>query len=129
MDQIFILDRLASGATWQSSGQVLHMQNSYIETHFVKYSRQLYEKLHKQGHDIGNERIEEKKGSIVPIFFPSGFTEKGSLWVAHTSDRLHTLKRQYATIKAAGIDCDIWNVEKFRDKVPLLDPQDIWVGN
>jgi len=50
---IFSMNRLASGATWQSSGQGLHIQNTLIETHFAKYSRQLYEKLHKEGHDIG----------------------------------------------------------------------------
>jgi hypothetical protein len=44
---------LASGATWQSSGQVTHLQNTLIETQFTKYSRQLYERLHKEGHDIG----------------------------------------------------------------------------
>jgi hypothetical protein len=49
----FFIDRLASGATWQSSGQGLHIQNTLIQTHFTKYSRELYEKLHKEGHDIG----------------------------------------------------------------------------
>jgi hypothetical protein len=49
----FLIDRSASGATWQSSGQGIHIQNTLIETHLTKYSRQLYEKLHKEGHDIG----------------------------------------------------------------------------
>lgn len=47
------MNRLASGATWQGSGQGLHMQNALIQTHFIKYSKQLYEKLQKEGHDIG----------------------------------------------------------------------------
>ena len=38
---------------------------------------------------------------FVYLFF-LGFSEKGSLWVAQTSDRLHTLKRQYSIIKALG---------------------------
>jgi hypothetical protein len=50
-----IENRLASGATWQSSGQVSHIQNTFIETHFTQYSRQLYERLHKEGHDIGKK--------------------------------------------------------------------------
>ena len=57
-----------------------------------------------------------------------GFSEKGSLWVAQTSDRLHTLKRQYATTKALGINCEILNVEKLVEKVPIIDPHEIWVG-
>jgi hypothetical protein len=57
---IYLIVRLASGATWQSSGQVLHIQNSVIETHFVKYSRQLYEKLHNKGHDIGKIRTKSR---------------------------------------------------------------------
>ncbi len=52
-NKIFSINRSASGATWQSSGQGLHIQNALIETHFTKYSRQLYEKLQKDGHDIG----------------------------------------------------------------------------
>lgn len=53
------MDRLASGATWQSGGQGLHIQNTLIQTHFTKYSRALYEKLHNQGHDIGKSLIEK----------------------------------------------------------------------
>lgn len=37
------------------------MQNTAVETQFAKYSRQLYERLHKEGHDIG--RVE--KDAIV----------------------------------------------------------------
>lgn len=118
--------RLASGTTWQSSGQVLHMQNSVIETHFVKYSRQLYEKLHKEGHDIGNS-ILRLAGVFYLFSLSTGFSEKGSLWVAKTSDRLHTLKRQYAIIKALGINCEILNVENFKEKIPIIDPHEIWV--
>lgn len=62
------------------------------------------------------------------ISIGSGFTEKGSLWVAQTSDRLHTLKRQYAIINAIGINCQILNVEKFKEKVPLIDPHEVWVS-
>ncbi|CAF0809117.1 unnamed protein product [Adineta steineri] len=39
-----------------------------------------------------------------------GFIEKGSLWVAQTSGRLHTLKRQYSTTNALGIDCALLRV-------------------
>jgi hypothetical protein len=48
--------------------------------------------------------------------------------MAQTSDRLHTLKRQYAIIKALGINCDILNVDKFREKMPVIDPTEIWVS-
>jgi len=58
-----------------------------------------------------------------------GFIEKGSLWVAQTADRLHTLKRQYAIIKALGINCEIFNVEKIKEKIPIIDPYEIWVKN
>ena len=58
-----------------------------------------------------------------------GFTEKGSLWVAQTSDRLHTLKRQYTIIKALGINCEILNVEKLKAKLPIMDPHEVWVIN
>ena len=56
-----------------------------------------------------------------------GFSEKGSLWVAQTSDRLHTLKRQYSIIKALDINCEILNVEKLKEKVPIMDPHEVWV--
>lgn len=87
----------------------MHIQNTLIQTHFVKYSRELYRQLHEQGHDIG-------------------FSEKGSLWIAQTSDRLHTLKRQYASIKALGINCETLNVERIREKLPIIDPHEIWVN-
>ena len=102
--------KLASGSTWQSAGQCAHIQNTLIQTHFVKYSRDLYRQLQSQGHDIG-------------------FSQKGSLWLAQTSDRLHTLKRQYAIIKALGINCEILNVEKIQEKLPMIDPHEIWVRN
>ncbi|UJR10013.1 hypothetical protein I4U23_014236 [Adineta vaga] len=101
--------KLASGSTWQSSGQVSHLRNTVVETHFIKYSRQLYERLYKEGYDIG-------------------FNEKGSLWVAQTSDRLHTLKRQYSVTKALGVNCEILNREKLQAKVPIIDPHEIWGG-
>jgi hypothetical protein len=56
-----------------------------------------------------------------------GFNEKGSLWVAQTSDRLHTLKRQYSIIKALEIDSEILSVEKLKEKVPIIDPYEVWV--
>lgn len=99
--------KLASGSTWQSSGRVSNLQNTFIETHFTKYSRQLYERLHREGHDIG-------------------YMDKGSLWVAQTSDRLHTLKRQYSITNALGVDCEILNLDKLKEKVPLIDPYEIW---
>jgi hypothetical protein len=56
-----------------------------------------------------------------------GFTEKGSLWVAQTADRLHTLKRQYAMINAMGVTSEIFNVDKIQSKIPIIDPHEIWV--
>jgi hypothetical protein len=64
---------------------------------------------------------------INVISFRLGFTEKGSLWVAQTSDRLHTLKRQYATINALGINCEILNVDRIKEKVPIIDSHETWV--
>ena len=32
---------------------VSHLKNTVIKINFTKYSRQLYERLHKEGHDIG----------------------------------------------------------------------------
>ena len=123
---LFSLSRLASGATWQSSGQVSHLQNTLIETHFAKYSKQLYERLQREGHNIGQSA--RRRSNIRWDQFLSGYSETGSLWVAQTSDRLHTLKRQYATIKALGINSEIFNVEQLKAKVPIIDPHEIWVG-
>ncbi|CAF1044439.1 unnamed protein product [Adineta ricciae] len=111
VEDILLIEKskLASGATWQSSGQGIHLQNTLIQTHLTKYSKQLYEKLERDGHDIG-------------------YAEKGSVWVAQTSDRLHTLKRQYATIKPLGIACEILNLEKIKEKLPIIDPHEIWGG-
>lgn len=123
---LFSLSRLASGATWQSSGQVSHLQNTLIETHFAKYSKQLYERLQNEGHNIGQNT--RRRSNIRSRQFLSGYSETGSLWVAQTSDRLHTLKRQYATIKALGINSEIFDVEQLKAKVPIIDPHEIWVG-
>ena len=71
--------------------------------------------------DYRNARSEDPLCSL-------GFSEKSSLWMAQTSDRLHTLKRQYAIIKALGINCEILNVDKFRETMPIIDPSDIWVS-
>ncbi len=81
--------------------------------------------MHKEGHNIGK---------TFHVFFYDdnflllGFSEKGSLWVAQTSDRLHTLKRQYSIIKALAINCEILSTEKLKEKVPIIDPNEIWVG-
>ena len=48
------------------------MQNTLIETHFTKYSRQLYEKLHKEGHDIGLLR-RKNLGIVIIVFFINRF--------------------------------------------------------
>ena len=56
-----------------------------------------------------------------------GFTKKGSLWIAQTSDRLHTLKRQYAIIKSLGIQCEIFSIDKIKEKLSIIDPHEIWV--
>ncbi|CAF0911000.1 unnamed protein product [Adineta ricciae] len=101
--------KLASGSTWQSSGQVTHLQKTVVETHFTKCSRELYEQLHREGHTIG-------------------FDEKGSLWVAQTADRLHTLKRQYSVTNALGLNCEILNHEKLQAKVPIINSHEIWGG-
>jgi hypothetical protein len=31
----------------------MHIQDTLIQTHFTKYSRELYERLLNEGHDIG----------------------------------------------------------------------------
>ncbi|CAF1417034.1 unnamed protein product [Adineta steineri] len=64
---------------------------------FTKYPRELYERLHKEGHNIG-------------------FIEKRSLWIAQTFDRLHTLKRQYSTTKPLRIDCEMFKSYKIKRK-------------
>lgn len=56
-----------------------------------------------------------------------GFREIGSLWVAQTPDRLHTLKRQYTALKALGIKCEMLSTEKVVEKVSIIDEKDIWV--
>jgi L-2-hydroxyglutarate oxidase LhgO len=71
----------------------------------------------------------KRQNNSVSFCLLIGFIEKGSLWVAQTSDRLHTLKRQYAIIKPLGIHCEIFNVDKIKEKVPIIDPHDIWVKN
>ncbi|CAF2038902.1 unnamed protein product, partial [Rotaria magnacalcarata] len=101
--------KLASGSTWQSAGQGMHIQNTLIQTYFTKYSRELYKKLHDQGHDVG-------------------FSEKGGLWIAQTADRLHTLKRQYAIIKALDIDCELLNIDKIKERLPFINSHEIWGG-
>lgn len=71
--------------------------------------------------------------SFLNLFFLSnfiiGYSERGSIWVAQTSDRLHTLKRQYAAIKSLGVDCEILNVEKIKEKVPIIHAHKVWVNN
>jgi len=71
--------------------------------------------------------VRKFKLNCFVIWFFLGFSEKGSLWVAQTSDRLHTLKRQYSIINALGIDCEILSVEKLKEKVPIIDPHEVWV--
>jgi hypothetical protein len=44
-------------------------------------------------------------------------------------DRLHILQRQYSIIKALGVDCAILNVEKLKEKLPIIDPHEVWVLN
>ncbi|CAF3991003.1 unnamed protein product, partial [Rotaria magnacalcarata] len=121
--------KLASGSTWQSAGQGMHIQNTLIQTYFTKYSRELYKKLHDQGHDVGKFLI-ENSGFLKDSFFSLllGFSEKGGLWIAQTADRLHTLKRQYAIIKALDIDCELLNIDKIKERLPFINSHEIWGG-
>jgi hypothetical protein len=32
-------------------------------------------------------------------------------------------------IKALGINCEIFNIDKIKEKVPIIDPHEIWVKN
>ncbi|CAF1340144.1 unnamed protein product [Adineta steineri] len=63
------------------------------------------------GQDRTVSIVAEQDEKVIAKFnflYLSRFIEKGSLWVAQTFDRLHTLKRQYSTTKPLGIGYEMF---------------------
>ncbi|CAG5136045.1 unnamed protein product [Candidula unifasciata] len=103
---------LTCGTTWHSVGLVGRLRYSRTELKIVDYSRQLYERLEKEGHGLG-------------------WKQCGSLNVARTKDRLIDFKRKHAVAKTVGIEMHIVSPSEAKKLCPLMYTDDlegaIWI--
>jgi hypothetical protein len=102
-------NKIGSGTTYYTSGVLGQVKLNTSETLLSKYSSNLYEKLQKDGHQIK-------------------YVKCGSLGLATTRDRWHTVQRQCAEAKTRGIECHLLSAEECYDKFPLIRYDDLEVS-
>jgi hypothetical protein len=95
-------DRLGSGASRFSTGLVETIKVSTTETLLSKYTANLYQKLQSEDHDLSNLiQIFFKQTDYANLFliFLSEYERVGSIGLAASRDRWHTIRRQVSETK------------------------------
>jgi len=100
-------DKLTSGTTWHSAGQVRTLRPTKNFTELVRYSIDLY------------SRLEEETGQSP------GWICEGSVVVASNPDRMVSLRRQAALAGLFGVSAELLTPGEARERWPLLETGDL----
>jgi pyruvate dehydrogenase phosphatase regulatory subunit len=101
-----MISRIGSGSTHHATGICNLLKHSTTETLFSRYSVKLYEKLQNDGHNID-------------------FNKCGSLGLATTRDRWHTIKRTVSELKTSEIECQLLTAYESQEKFPNIKTSDV----
>jgi len=123
---------LGSGTTFYNTGTVETIRHSTTETLFAKYSATLYDNLQKEGHDLSKILFLVSKKIFIYSFKIllklKEYSRVGSIGLATSRDRWHTVKRLVSETKAQGIECFLLSAEECQEKFPLLRVDDVEVN-
>ena len=100
-------NRLTSGTTWHSAGQVRALRSSRNLTRMIRYSVDLYSKLEKE------------TGQSV------GWIQKGSISIATNPERFVHIKRQEALAHAYGLEARSISPMEAQERWPLMNSDDV----
>jgi glycine cleavage system aminomethyltransferase T/glycine/D-amino acid oxidase-like deaminating enzyme len=99
--------QLSCGTTWHAAGLVGQLRASESGTRLVQYSTELY------------ARLESETG------LSAGFRRCGGVIVARTEDRMVQLRRTAAVAEAFGLDCEIIDPVRARERYPIMETGDL----
>src|SRR5690625_2125561 len=99
--------RLTSGSTWHAAGLVGQLRSSASITRLLKYSVDLYKRLHEE---TGLE---------------TGWKMTGCLRLATNQDRWTEYLRLATTARSFGMEMHLLSPEETRELCPLLDVSDL----
>ncbi len=103
-------NKLASGTTWHSAGQVGQLRSSSAQTRVNKASAELYGRLEEEtGHD-------------------PGWLQCGGLQLAATQERMFQLQRQASMADVFGVEAEVISAEACREYWPMLQTDDLHGG-
>ena len=103
-------NRLASGTTWHSAGQVGQLRSSSAQTKVNKASAELYSRLKQEtGHD-------------------PGWLQCGGLQLASCNERMLQLHRNASMADVFGVEADVISPHQCRDYWPMLRIEDLVGG-
>ena len=92
---------------WHAAGLVGQLRASESGTRLVQYSTELY------------ARLESETG------LSAGFRRCGGIIVARTEDRMVQLRRTAAVAEAFGLDCEIIDPVRARERYPIMETGDL----
>ncbi|XP_072374582.1 pyruvate dehydrogenase phosphatase regulatory subunit, mitochondrial isoform X1 [Scyliorhinus torazame] len=99
--------RLAAGTTRLCGGIVSTVKHISVETKMADYSNKLY------------QRLAQETG------VQTGYIQTGSISLAHTQDRLISLRRLVSRLQVMGIPCDIISPKQVAQLHPLVNIHDL----
>jgi glycine cleavage system aminomethyltransferase T/glycine/D-amino acid oxidase-like deaminating enzyme len=102
--------RLTSGTTWHAAGLVGQLRATMNLTKLAQYTASLY------------ARLEAETGQAT------GFTQRGSISIATTSERFEELRRGAAMAKTFGLEVHDISAQEIKKKWPLLNVDDVVGG-
>jgi len=109
---VYLLEqnKLSSGTTWHSAGQVGQLRSSSAQTKINKTSTELYARLKDEtGHD-------------------PGWVNCGGLQLASSHERLLQLERTASMADVFGVEADVISAQACADYWPMLNTDDLVGG-
>ena len=103
-------DQLTSGTTWHAAGLVSQLGPSAAITKIRKYTLDLYKELEKK------------------VDHSAGLRLNGAMSIAQEEGRWQELKRQATTAQLFDVDVQILNKDQIKEKVPLIENNDLLGG-
>ncbi len=103
-------DQLTSGTTWHAAGLVSQLGPTAAVTKIRKYTLDLYKELEKK------------------VEHSAGLRLNGALSIAENQGRWQELKRQATTAQLYGVNVEILEKKKIKEKFPIVNDENIIGG-
>ncbi len=110
--EVVLLERkkLTSGTTWHAAGLVGQLRTSINMTKLARYTSELYRGLEKETGQA------------------TGYRQCGSISLAINAERFEELKRSASMAKVFVLRVDVISTQEIRERVPLLQTEDVLGG-